>query len=155
MSRAAHQTGQYAQGDDGPTGAVGSMTATDRQAVPPGSGHLSGEAAPARALSVPKRSRAQRVPLNIGVMGDVMSNRYFVSLNLILYYVYMLLHSDVIGATEHKTEWMTAGSEELIPRQVKVNLKIYVFNIYKYENIYIRIYILYTCKTPASWGVVC
>jgi hypothetical protein len=95
------------------------------------------------------------VPLNIGVMGDVMSNRYFVSLNLILYYVYMLLHSDVIGATEHKTEWMTAGSEELIPRQVKVNLKIYVFNIYKYENIYIRIYILYTCKTPASWGVVC
>jgi hypothetical protein len=117
----------------GPWGQSGARQQRMGKIASTGIGQLPGEVAPARAPSVSTRSRIQRVPLTIGVMGDVER----VSLNLILYYVYMLLHSDVIGATEHKTEWITAGSEELIPRQVKVNLKIYVFNIYN-----TRIYIL-------------
>jgi hypothetical protein len=119
-------------GDDGPTGAVGSETAAGRQEAPTGIGKLSGEAAPARALSVPTwsrelpRSRAQRVPLNIGVMGDV--ERVFSITDFDTEYVYtlsddisditqnddLLLYSDVIRATEHRSEWMTAGRGELI-----------------------------------------
>ena len=116
-------------GDDGPIGAVGSMTTASRRKTPPRLGQLSGETDPARDLLAPigsmslPRTRAQRVPLNIGVMGDV--EKVFSITDYDTEYIYTLsntgnttndtlLYSDVIGATSQREEWMTAAREELI-----------------------------------------